>query len=155
MYNEPGFQRPVTNMHPHGKGDTMNLQAQLIRYFEETRPWQKPELKISDVASALATNRTYLSGLLKKKQKTNFKRFVNRYRITEAKRLLDEGNDDMKMEDIAFLSGFTCYTTFFYAFRDETGVSPHEYAESRSGGNGGGRMQSAKQRYPRFRYRKI
>ncbi|HEY4785642.1 MAG TPA: helix-turn-helix transcriptional regulator [Bacteroidales bacterium] len=136
MYNEPRIQKTDTNMPAHRKYSEATLLAELTRYFEETKPWQEPELKISDVASALATNRTYISHALKDELKTNFNRFVNRYRIAEAKRLLDEGNNGMKMEDIAFRSGFSCYTTFFIAFRDETRMAPHDYVKGRNGENG-------------------
>jgi AraC-like DNA-binding protein len=77
----------------------------------------------------LATNRTYLSEVLRIEFKTNFKRFVNRYRIKEAKRLMAENNANIKIPEISVNVDFNSYTTFYYAFRNETSLSPQEYAE--------------------------
>jgi AraC-like DNA-binding protein len=101
----------------------------LICYFETRKPWLDANLKITHVARVLATNRTYLSEVLRIEFKTNFKRFVNRYRVKEAKRLMAENNANIKIPEIAVNVGFNSYTTFYYAFRNETGLSPQEYAE--------------------------
>jgi len=99
----------------------------VTKYFEEGRPWLEPDLKIGDVASALGTNRTYLSAMLNDGLQTNFNRFVNSYRIAEAKRLLQDKETSIKMQEVAVKAGFNSYTTFFNAFRNETGVSPKEF----------------------------
>lgn len=109
----------------------VSLLVRLTRYFNESKPWLTPDLKLNQVASALGTNRTYLSAILKAELQTNFNSFVNSYRIAEAKRLLDQEGNCAKLQEIAIESGFNCYTTFFNAFCKETGMPPHMYVEER------------------------
>lgn len=104
-----------------------SLLDRLTVYFEESKPWLAPNLKIEDVSAALGTNRTYLSTLLKDEYQTNFNHFVNSYRIAEAKRLLQYKEEQAKMQEIATKTGFNSYTTFFNAFRKEMGMSPKEF----------------------------
>jgi AraC-type DNA-binding domain-containing proteins len=133
MYREPRCRLPISIPTREPAADDTSLTTRLIRYFETDKPWLNPELKITDVARTLATNRTYISDALHHGLKTNFNRFVNHYRIEEAKRLLANSKADVKMLEVAMQAGFNNYTTFFCAFRHETGKTPQEYAGKRKG----------------------
>ncbi|HEY4785618.1 MAG TPA: AraC family transcriptional regulator, partial [Bacteroidales bacterium] len=63
---------------------------------------------------------------------THFNDFVNRYRIAEFKRLLEQENHPAKMKEIAYKSGFNSYSPFYSAFCKETGISPLEYVEGKN-----------------------
>jgi len=102
----------------------------LISHFEETKPWRNSELNIEDVASALKSNRTYISKLIKKEFKTKFCDFVNAYRVGETKRLLQNLTILPKADEIARQSGFNSYSAYNKAFQKETGMTPKDYLKS-------------------------
>lgn len=103
-----------------------HLMKHLEQYFDENKPYLNTDLKITDVARAMKTNRTYLSNYLSSELHTNFNRFVNKYRIEESIRLLQNAGEK-KLFEIAELSGFNSYSAFFCAFKEETGISPAGY----------------------------
>lgn len=56
--------------------------------------------------------------------------YLNRYRVKQAKALLDAGK--MGITEIAVEVGFSSSSYFTRVFRDEVGVSPRDYVRDRS-----------------------
>lgn len=99
------------------------LMKQVISKMEDERLYLRKGLTISDLASELNTNKTYISFLLNQRQGKSFSAFVNGYRIDYAKRLMQE-NPDMKISEVADSSGFTEESSFFRNFKQTTGLTP-------------------------------
>ena len=92
----------------------LDLQKRLEHYFENQKPYLKPDLKIWEVCSELGSNRTYISKLINDKYGMNFCQFVNKYRIQHATDLMQkEGR--MKAEEIAVVSGFGSFASYHRA----------------------------------------
>jgi AraC-like DNA-binding protein len=127
MYNEAVNQKAAVTDVPLMPDDLKSsFIKQMEQYFKVNKPYLNPDLKISDVARAMKTNRTYLSNHLSSELDTNFNRFVNKYRIEESLRIL-QNPGEKKLREIAELSGFNSYSVFFCAFKEETGSSPAGY----------------------------
>jgi AraC-like DNA-binding protein len=106
------------------------LQTALEEWFETRRPYLQHDLKITDVASSLGTNRTYISQLIHDQYGTNFSGFVNDFRVKEAKRLFEEkATRNYTTKTIADAAGFNNYNSFTAAFRKTTGMTPGQYRE--------------------------
>lgn len=106
------------------------LNAALEKLFREQRPYLQHDLKITDVAGTLGTNRTYVSRLIRSQYHTNFSGFVNAFRVKEAIRLFGhEKFRNYTTKSIAEAAGFNNYNSFSEAFRKETGVTPGKYRE--------------------------
>jgi AraC-like DNA-binding protein len=103
------------------------LGRQVLAYFEENEPWRNPRLKVEDVASAIFSNRHYISKMINQEFNVNFNDFVNRYRVAEAIRLLLVSKTLPKSDGIARQSGFNSYSAYVRAFRKEKGLKPMEY----------------------------
>lgn len=87
-----------------------------------------PELKITDIASEVSLPRRQISQAVNEKLNDNFYNYVNRYRIGEAKRLLEDTKfNQFSIEGIAHQSGFKSRSSFYTAFKNETGVTPNQF----------------------------
>ena len=87
-----------------------------------------PDLKMTDIAAEISLPRKHISQVINEKMNDNFYHYVNRYRISEAKRLLkNPENIRFSIEGIAHQSGFNSRSSFYTAFKNETGVTPSRF----------------------------
>lgn len=103
-----------------------NLKERLLHFLVKSKSFLSPNIRITDVASSLMTNKTYLSRVISDELKTNFSRLVHFFRIQEAIRLIREN----PMIDLAVLcqtSGFRSMSSFNGAFKCYTGMTPGEW----------------------------
>ena len=98
----------------------------LEQWMSTQKPYLDPELKLIDLREILPLNRTYLSQLVNKTYGCTFYQFVNRYRIEEAKQLMQQ-HPEMKLNKVAELSGFSSYAVFAHIFTRDTGFKPAEW----------------------------
>ncbi len=96
----------------------------LINLLEEEKIFKNQNLTISEVASCLNTNRTYLSQIINDTFNTNFSSLINDYRIREAELQLSKNNKKLTMEAIALDCGFSSKSAFYAAFRKKKGKTP-------------------------------
>lgn len=101
------------------------ISRQLLELFEKQHIYREFELRIEDVAMRIGTNRTYLSSVLNNKYGYSFLRFVNRYRLDEAKELLL--STSLPVCRIADKVGYKNINTFISCFRDRFGLSPKQW----------------------------
>ena len=93
--------------------------------FDKDQIFLNPNLKVSDIATAIGTNRTYVSEYFNKEEECTFYDYVNRFRIEYACTLL-EGSDANIMK-IAERSGFNSSQSFIRVFSKLKGISPTKY----------------------------
>lgn len=93
--------------------------------FVKKKIYRQQELKITELASIINTNRTYISNLINQEFGCSFNEHVNRYRIAEAKELLN--NSEESMEEIATKVGYGSTSTFFRSFKTQVGLTPNRY----------------------------
>lgn len=103
-----------------------NLLEQISRLIEEEELYKRKDLRISDLASELASNKTYVSILLNSISGTKFTTLVNGYRVRHAQQLMLE-HPDMLLDDVAEQSGFSSRATFFRNFKSHTGLTPGQW----------------------------
>ena len=109
-----------------------NLMEQISTLIEEKELYRRKDLRITDLASELATNKTYISVLLNKLSGESFTSLITKHRIQYAQRLLRE-DPDMILDDVADQSGFSSRTTFFRNFKAVTGMTPQEWKRENVG----------------------
>ena len=105
-------------------------QEKLEAWMQKEKPYLNPNFQLMDLRAVLPMNRTYLSQFINSTYGCSFYQFTNTYRIEEAKRIMRE-NPDMKMADVASLSGFASQTVFSQVFSKETGISPLKWNKER------------------------
>ena len=117
-----GEAEPVTSV------NLLDDIGRLEQWMREEKPYTNPNFTLADMRAVLPMNRTYLSQLIHDAYDCTFYKYVSRYRIQEAKRLMTE-NPDMKLTDVAVRSGFSSLGVFSRVFLRETGASPREWRE--------------------------
>ena len=105
------------------------LVQKIDRKMKEEQLFLQPDLKLSDLAEGLNTNRTYIYEAIKaidQKNPVSFSDYVNRYRIEYSMMRLKD-NPDESIEDIMLQSGFISKSTYYNNFKKFTGMTPREY----------------------------
>lgn len=101
----------------------------LIERIEEVvtkrQLYLRHNLKISDVAAELCTNRLYVSTAINEEMGITFSDYINRKRVNYAIHLM-RTNPQMTIYEIADLSGFSSDKSFYRNFKNITGKSPKE-----------------------------
>ena len=91
--------------------------------------WLNPHLTISDLASHIGTNRTYLSNCLNKTLNTTFYDYINHYRLEAALKHLDNPDSNITIAEIAESCGFNSLSTFRRVFMRAKGCTFAEYRQ--------------------------
>ena len=101
----------------------------LIERIEEVvtkrQLYLRHNLKISDVAAELCTNRLYVSTAINEEMGISFSDYINRKRVNYAIHLMSV-NPQLTIYEIADLSGFSSDKSFYRNFKNITGKSPKE-----------------------------
>lgn len=87
---------------------------------------KRKDLRIADVASALATNKTYVSTIINNISGMGFSKLINGHRVRHAQAMMRE-HPEMPLDDVADASGFSSMTTFRRNFKAVTGMNPAEW----------------------------
>lgn len=100
----------------------------LKKLMDEEKYYLNPRLTRDELAEKVGILPHYLSQVLNTKINQSFNDFINQYRVIRAMELMAQpAKKYLSIEGIALESGFQNRVTFFYAFKNWTGVSPTEY----------------------------
>ena len=107
-----------------GPGDADTFGERIRRLMVENRLYRQKGLKITDVAAAVGSNRTYVSQWFNRECGQTFSDYINTWRIEEAKSLLLAAEAAPSLSEIAEEAGFSSESAFFRNFYARTGLSP-------------------------------
>jgi YesN/AraC family two-component response regulator len=86
------------------------------------------DISLQAIAEQVHLNHQYLSALFKTETGQNFSEYVTQCRMDKAKQLLRDTN--LKVYEIASLSGYASSKHFMAVFKQIVGVTPSEYREN-------------------------
>ncbi|HLW06578.1 MAG TPA: AraC family transcriptional regulator [Marinilabiliaceae bacterium] len=92
--------------------------------------FQDSEINLEQVAAETGINQRTITHIINEEYSCNFKTYINRIRICEAKRLLCE--TDLNIGEIAYKVGFNNQSHFNRVFRAEMEITPSEYRDNHS-----------------------
>ena len=99
--------------------------------MQEHKPYLNNELTLPMLAEQLEISTNNLSQILNEGFGENFYKFINRYRIEESQRLLqDPALAHFNILGIAFEAGFNSKATFNKTFKEIVGISPSTFVKN-------------------------
>lgn len=93
------------------------------------RDYADPELSLNTATERLGINRNKINNILKEEIGLTFTAYINKLRMTEAARLLNEHPDE-SVSQIAFQVGFNNASYFNKLFKQTYGCSPKHFKDS-------------------------
>lgn len=110
--------------------DTGLIGDRLAELMRDEELYHDNEITLASVAGRLGITPHQLSELLNERMNTGFRDYVNRFRISEAKRLIRD-NPDVSIISVCFRVGFNTKSSFNAAFKKMTGSTPREFKTTR------------------------
>lgn len=106
--------------------DNEELMRRICELMEQEKLYLNNNLKLTDVAERLGSNRNVISACINTQCGYSFSQFISKYRVEHAKELLRQ-HPDLKIAEVWIESGFTTESSFFRAFKAITGMTPSDF----------------------------
>ena len=122
--------------------DLMGLSAEELAYHEaishkissylhKEKPFLDPEFDMADLSKAVGADSKVVSFACKLLLHKKFTDLRSQLRIEHAKKLLSNGvTENVTIDAIGISAGFKSRSTFYEAFKAETGMTPSQYLEN-------------------------
>ena len=101
------------------------LLERIIKLVNDEKLFLYPNLKVSDLAKQINSNRNYIYHAINVEMGTSFSDYINGLRVDYAARLL-EANPDLSINEVIIKSGFTSTSAFYRNFKKFKGITPTE-----------------------------
>ena len=111
------------------KSLALELKKKLELKMVEEQLYLDNSIGLYDIANALNVSRNHASQVINEHFNLSFYDFVNKYRIEEAKNMIDN-KVDLNFTQIAYTVGFNNRVSFYNAFKKFTGTSPTNYSRN-------------------------
>lgn len=102
-----------------------DLLGEIMAYMEENLA---EKITLAGMARHFYVSESTIHQTFQKKMGTGFHRCLTQRRLITAKQLIEEG---CLLEQVALRTGFSDYSAFYRAFRQEYGISPRQYRSMR------------------------
>lgn len=102
------------------------IHTRLIELMNDEEYYKDMEISLRSLAESLSITPHQLSQFMNEKLNMDFRNFINKYRIEEAKRLLID-KPEKSILNICFEVGFSSKSAFYNAFNKNTGKTPREF----------------------------
>lgn len=108
-----------------GVGGGGNIIRRVYYYMEKN---YHKDLKLENISKNFNYNSAYLGKLFRKEMGETFNNSLDRIRITNARKLLEE--TDLKVYQISEQVGYSSIDYFYMKFKKYVGISPKEYRKN-------------------------
>lgn len=107
------------------------LLEKIYKVVERSDFYCDPDCSIDRLAAAIDSNARYVSEVINKEYGMNFRGFINKYRVKEAMRRLEDNENygHLTIKAVAESVGYKSQATFISVFTKETGLKPSLYQQ--------------------------
>lgn len=116
-----------------GDVQATEILGKLENHIQSEKLYANPNLKLKDLAAGMNILPHTLSQVLNDNLGKSFPKYVNEYRIEEAKRILSQ-ETNLTLEAIGYDCGFNSKSTFYTTFKKVTGLTPAAYQKQQNQG---------------------
>ena len=135
----PEYTQYVIRLHQAGRYkkalpesiDAQKTISLLREMMERENLHRDPDITIKFLSEKIGVRAHLFSRVLNEELGMNFKTFINKYRVNEAKRLLIE-NPEVTVLRIAHDTGFNSKSSFNSVFLKQTGITPTEFRKMKN-----------------------
>ncbi|WP_420604180.1 helix-turn-helix domain-containing protein [Flagellimonas sp.] len=106
--------------------EAAEIKEEIKLAFERDKLYKNNVIGLNDLSQYIAKDRYKVSQVLNEYLQKNFYSLLNHYRIKEAKHLLIT-QPFLSVKAVMYEVGFNSKTSFYSAFKKETGLSPNDY----------------------------
>ena len=99
----------------------------LLYVMDIEKLYKDDNLHLNSLAKKISITPHILSQIINEQMNKNFSDFVNGYRIEDAKKMLEEADDETSILHICYEVGFNSKSAFYRAFKKFTDITPSQY----------------------------
>ena len=104
------------------------LQEKIMKIVVMEKKYRDKDYSAERLAEDIGTNTRYISAVVNTRFHCNFTSFVNKYRIDDAMSILvDKRYQDLNVEEVGTMVGFSNRQSFYAAFFRFLGITPRDY----------------------------
>jgi AraC-like DNA-binding protein len=109
------------------EGTKQKILEKTLNYIEKEKYFLSGSPSLQDLSKKINTIPNYISQVINEKLSITFPELISKYRIEEAKKILEDPFSNETIEGIAYSVGYSSKSTFHTAFKKFTGQTPAEY----------------------------
>ncbi len=106
--------------------EAIEIKKKILLAFEEDKLFKDSTIGLNALSKHIEKDRYKVSQVLNEYLQRNFYSLLNHYRIQEARELL-LSHPMLSVKSVMYEVGFNSKTSFYGAFKKETGLSPNDY----------------------------
>jgi AraC-like DNA-binding protein len=112
------------------KNSYYEMISEISRVIREKQLYKQFDFNLQLLSDELNSNSSYISQTINHGLGLRFNDYINQFRVEEAKsQLRSSENKHITIEAISELCGFKSKSTFFRAFKKETGLTPKQFIQ--------------------------
>lgn len=104
------------------------ISAEIEEVMRSKKIFLQRDLRVSDLAILLNTNRDYVSKAIRLDKGMSFAEYVNKHRIEYAIQLM-KNNPQIPVLELSVKAGYTSQASFFRNFKQFTGTTPKQFMQ--------------------------
>ncbi len=109
----------------------LKLSDQIKDYFDNEKPYLNPDFSIAQISLKLNVPQNHVLYCINSIFKIKFSKLKTKLRVEQTKVFLQESvHSNITIDGIAQLAGFSSRSSFYNAFKEETGITPSDYLKS-------------------------
>ena len=124
------LKRRLPIIQPLNENEASALKQRLEDTLQHNHAYLNQNLSLAELSKQIDTSDKKLSTLLNQNLETNFYDYINSFRIAAFKKGVSEGKlEHLSIAGLALQCGFRSKSSFYRAFKKQTGMSPSQYIQ--------------------------